>query len=295
MTMKKFILLAVLFSASIQWVSAQNSILSGGIEDREHIYRRESAMDRKVVPYPPLREADVMWSKRIWRAIDLHEKINAPLRFPLADGSGASSSRDRKNLILTLIDAVKEGSVTAYSAIDDQFTMPLTATEFSKVISGDSVHIESRPDPDNPDYIVMIDSVEPFNSDRVTRYNMKEEWFFDKQRSVMDVRIIGICPVIEVKKEGLEEKLTKPLFWVYFPEGRSALVHSEVGNRYNSSQRLTFDDIFAKRMFNSFITKEENIYDRPIDTYRTTPMDRLLEAEKIKQEMVNFEIGLWDY
>ena len=83
MTMKKFILLAVLFSVSIQWASAQNSILSGGIEDREHIYRRESAMDRKVVPYPPLREADVMWSKRVWRAIDLHEKINAPLRFPL--------------------------------------------------------------------------------------------------------------------------------------------------------------------------------------------------------------------
>ena len=73
------------------------------------------------------------------------------------------------------------------------------------------------------------------------------------------------------------------------------MVHSEVGNRVNSSQRLTFDDLFMKRMFNSFITKEENIYDRPIDTYRTTPMDRLLEAEKIKQEMVNFEIGLWDY
>ena len=50
-----------------------------------------------------------------------------------------------------------------------------------------------------------------------------------------------------------------------------------------------------KRMFNSFITKEENIYDRSIEVYRTTPVDRLLEAEKIKQEMVNFEIGLWDY
>ena len=200
--MKKFILLVALFTVTAQWVAAQQSILTGGIEDREHIYRRESAMDRKVVPYPPLREADVMWSKRIWRAIDLHEKINAPLRFPLADGSGASSTRDRKNLILTLIDAINEGSVTAYSSVDDQFTMPLSSTEFSKVISGDSVHIESRPDPDNPDYIVMIDSFEPLNSYRVTRYNIKEEWFFDKQRSVMDVRIIGICPVVEVKKEG---------------------------------------------------------------------------------------------
>ncbi len=117
--MKKGILVtALIISSAI--VHAQN-VLDG-------VYVKENNPARKAVGYPYLREADVLWSKRIWRHIDLNEKINAPLRWPKSN-----DTKDRKNLINLMMDAIKEGSLTAYRTDDDEFTFPMTAAEFSKV------------------------------------------------------------------------------------------------------------------------------------------------------------------
>jgi gliding motility associated protien GldN len=180
--MKKFIIILVAVIGFGSIASAQN-VLDG-------VYVRENNPARRVIPYPYLREADVMWSKKIWRHIDLNEKINAPLRYPKT-----AETKDRKNLIGVLMDAVKEGSLTAYDAQDDEFTLPMTAAEFSKVGGADSITIKvTRPDPPYDE----IDSTvfRPFNPDDVIQYRLKEEWFFDKQRSVLDVRIIGVCPMV---------------------------------------------------------------------------------------------------
>lgn len=264
--------------------SAQN-VLDG-------VYVRESNPARRVIPYTFLREADVMWSKRIWRHIDLNEKINAPLRYPRT-----GETKDRKNLISLLMDAVKEGSLTAYDPQDDEFTLPMTAAQFSKVGGADSLSIKVT-DP-NPPYNEKDSTVfRAFNPDDVIQYRLKEQWFFDKQRSVMECRIIGMAPMTLSRDqdgnlvEGGQKKL---LFWVYFPEARRILVNAEVANRYNSAMRLTFDDIFEKRMFNSYIIKEDNVYNRRIDDYKVNPLDALLESERIKQDMINFEIDLWEY
>ena len=256
------------------------------------VYVKESNPARRVVTYTYLREADVMWSKKIWRHIDLNEKINAPLRYPKAN-----DTKDRKNFVNLVMDAVKEGSLTAYRTDDDEFTFPMTTQEFSKVGGADSMSIQVT-DP-NPPYNTY-DSVvfRPFNPDDVVVLRLKEEWFFDKQRSVMDVRIVGICPLTLARdQEGnlVEGGQKKPLFWIYYPEARRIFANSEVFNRYNTSQRLTFEDVFMKRMFNSYIMKEDNVYNRRIEDYRVNPMDALLESDRIKQEMVNFEHDLWEY
>ncbi len=256
------------------------------------VYVKESNPARRVVPYTYLREADVMWSKKIWRHIDLNEKMNASFRYPRA-----GETKDRKNFINMVMDAVKEGSLTAYRTDDDEFTYPMTAQEFTKVGGADSMTIQVT-DP-NPPYNTFDSIVfRPFNPDDVVVLRLKEEWFFDKQRSVMDVRIIGICPLTLARdQEGnlVEGGQKKPLFWIYYPESRRIFANTEVYNRYNSSQRLTYEDVFMKRMFNSYIMKEDNVYNRRIEDYRINPLDALLESERIKQDMINFEHDLWEY
>jgi gliding motility associated protien GldN len=282
--MKKFLLILVVIAGFGFAASAQN-VLDG-------VYVRENNPARRVIPYTFLREADVMWSKRIWRHIDLNEKVNAPLRFPKS-----GDTKDRKNLISVLMDAVNEGSLTAYDPQDDEFTLPMTTEEFTKVGGADSITIKvtsAEPPYDEYDSTVF----RPFNPDDVVMYRLKEEWFFDKQRSVLDCRIIGICPMTLARdQEGnlIEGGQRKLLFWVYYPEARRIFANAEVANRYNSSQRLSFDDIFMKRMFNSYIIKEDNVYNRRVDDYKTNPMDALLESERIKQDIINFETDLWEY
>ena len=161
----------------------------------------------------------------------------------------------------------------------------------------DSINIQvtrSEPPYDSYDSIVY----RAFNPDDVVQYRVKEEWFFDKQRSVMDVRIIGIAPMTLARDQDgnlIEGGQKKLLFWVYFPEARRIFANAEVANRFNTSQRLTFDDLFIKRMFNSYIMKEDNVYNRRVDDYKANPLDALLESERIKQDMINLEHDLWEY
>jgi gliding motility associated protien GldN len=132
-------------------------------------------------------------------------------------------------------------------------------------------------------------------SEDITKYWIKEEWFFDKQRSVMDVRILGILAVTSKKTESGEDAGgDKPLFWFYYPEIRHVLATNDVYMRHNDSERKSFDDLFWKRMFSSYIIKESNVYDRYIADY-ALGIDGLLEAEKIKEDVFEFEHDFWQH
>jgi len=241
------------------------------------------------VSYANLREADVMWSKRIWRKIDLREKINLPMYYPV----------EPKMCLMSLFDVLKcavlEGDLTAFGnpALDDEFTTPLTKEEVRKMlVSWDSTH--QAEDINNPGTFITVPMKTEITSEKVYQYWVKEDWFFDRQRSVMEVRIIGICPLTEKMSEDGEVVGLKPLFWVYFPEARPYLARAAVFNRWNDQERLSYDEVFEKRMFSSYVYKESNVYDRSIAQYKTGT-DALLESESIKENMFKYESDLWHY
>ena len=242
-------------------------------------------LDSKPIPMPAVRQADIMWSKRIWREIDLRQKMNQPFYYPL------EPHNNWRNFITVVMDALKEGAITAYEvSITDELLVPLNYQEIlARQI--DTVHRTfNRSTPPYEEYDTVIYS--EFDPNKVTRIRIKEDWYFDKKKSQMLVRIIAICPVMI--KERNDEEFKEPMFWIYYPEARPVLAHAEVFNRNNDAARRSYDELFLKRFFNSYIYKETNVYDRRISEY-AQGLDALLEAERIKMELLNFEQGLWEY
>jgi gliding motility associated protien GldN len=271
--MKKLLTILIIMigvSAFVGQEAAAQNVLDG-------VYVKEHYPTRKVIPYTHLREADVMWATRIWRKLDLREKINHPLYFPTEE------IKNRRSLAQVIIEAV-----------DDEFTMTLTKAEIERKLSFiDTQYIES---PDPPYDLQMTVFEEAFQPSSVKEFRLKEDWFFDRQKSILDVRIIGIQPVTEnVDRTTGEVRGTDPMFWVYFPEARNIFASAEVFNRQNDAERRTMEDIFWKRMFGSYIYKEKNVYDRQIADYMINGIDQLLEAEKIKEDIFILEHDLWEY
>ncbi len=253
-------------------------------------YIKEHTKTQRVVPYPYIREADVMWERRVWREIDLREKINLPLYYP------TEPINDRKSLFDVIKQGILEdGSITAYSTgvvgTDDEFKQPLLASEVKAMLSKvDTTTTENI-------YTGEMDTVyvtKEVNSADVRKYKLKEDWVFDRQRSVMDIRIIGLCPMRENIGPDGEMRGYTDMFWLYFPELRYVLVNWDVFNRENDAERRSFDHIFWTRQFNSTITKVSNVYDRRIAMYKTG-MDALLEGEAIKESLFEFEHDLWNF
>jgi gliding motility associated protien GldN len=249
------------------------------------IYFDNDLDDMQPIPLPAVRKADITWSKRMWREIDMRQKMNQPFYFPL------EPHNNWRNFITVIMDALREGSITAYDISGtDEFLVPLN---YQEIVSRqvDTIHRTlTRPYPPYDQYDTVIYS--EFDPNRVSRLRIKEDWYFDKKRSQMLVRILGICPVMI--KERNDEEFTEPLFWIYFPEARPVLAQAEIFNRHNDAARRTYDEIFMKRFFSSYIYKEQNVYDRRISEY-AQGLDALLEAERIKLELLNFEQSLWEY
>ncbi len=254
---------------------------------RDGIFDKVHNVNSKPVPYPPLREADVVWSKRIWRVLDLKQKMNHPFYFP------ESPYNQWRSFMQIILDGLKEGSITAYDiSPTDEFNTPLTYADIiSRLNSVDSSQ-QQRAEPPYDFYDTVI--VKQFNAIDVKQILIKEDWFFDKQRSVQDVRIIGICPIIDALDDKGEYKGPKRLFWLYFPEARPLFAKTEVFNKYNDAERRTFDDYFWKRMFSSYVIKESNVYDRTIGEY-ASGLSALMESERIKNDLFVFENDLWEF
>ena len=251
------------------------------------------ASDRINRPFPVspvyIREADVMWSKRVWRVIDLREKMNLPLYYP----------EEPTVCLMSLFDVLKcallndELSAFANPIFDDEFTSPMTKEEVrSLLISWDSTH--QSEDVNNPGEYINVPMKIEITAGNIRQYWIKEDWYFDRQRSVMEPRIIGICPLAEKISEGGEVIGVRPLFWIYFPEAREYLSTAAVFNRRNDAARMSYDELFTKRMFSSYVYKESNVYNRAITDYRQG-LDVLLESEDIKEEIFEYESDLWHY
>lgn len=257
------------------------------------VYKKEHIFNKKPIEYPHVREADIMWSKVVWRIIDLREKMNQPLYYP------TKAISDRMNLIELLLQSIKEGGLQAYTAsIDDP-------NEFKEPISFDQVMLNF----DAKDKVVgvldvttgLTDSTRikgEVRIDEVQQIMVKEMWFFDRKRSVLDVRIIGLCPIRvyfepeDVKKENIQ---FKKLFWVKYPEARKFLAQREVFNSFNDAENRSFDEIFYKRFFHGFIVQESNVYNNRIVADYALGVESLAEADRIENLIFQFEHDLWEY
>lgn len=284
--MKKIFFFLPVFAIVAIMANAQQVLDSPPLDG---VYVKSNIIDKKPIPYAYVREADMMWSKRIWRVIEMKEKMNQAFYYP------EIPHNNWRSFMTVLMDGIKEGTITAYDASSstDEFIIPLTKDELlGRMERLDTISMQrSYPPYDYFDTIMTL----KFEPTDVKRLRIKEDMFFDKQRSVTEIRIIGVCPV----KDNIDPKTGEfrgyqPLFWVNFPEARPLLAKAEVFNRQNSAQKMTYDDLFWKRMFDSYIYKEENVYDRKIDEY-ATGLDAMLESERIKNELFMFEQNLWEY
>ena len=253
-------------------------------------YVKETNSTKRVVPYPHLREADVMYKRRIWQEIDLRQKFNHTFYFPL------DPIQDRKNLFDVIREALLvEGSLVAYSAgplgEDDEFTFPLSADSIRTILN--PVTLVKQYD-DFGEVIGTVQQSNELSSDKITRYRIKEDWIWDRQRSERYVRILGIAPMMEDFDVDGNSVGFRPLFWLYYPECRYVFANSEVYNMFNDAQRRTFEDLFQKRYFSSYIVKEDNAFNRQIVSY-ARGLDALAESERIQQELFNIEHDIWNY
>lgn len=266
----------ILLIAGMHQASAQSNILDG-------VYIKEHTPERKYIPYTYLREADVMWCKRVWRVMDMREKINHIFYYPTEPTPG------RKSLMEVIYNGIMvDGTITPYE--DENFEKVKTRAQIDSMFH--QVTKEFVPNPDNPDEQIEKEIVKNLANSEIKKFRIKEDWFFDKQRSVMECRIIGLCPIIQVDFAG--EMIDKGLFWIYFTEARQVFSSAEVFNRQNDSERRTYEDIFWKRQFSSYIYKVNNVYDRKISDY-ATGLDALIEGENIKEEIFNTEHDLWEF
>lgn len=257
------------------------------MEPRDGFYDKIHGENRRVVPYPHMRESDVTEAWRVWREIDFREKVNQVFYYPLTPTNG------RKNYIEILRTGIlTDLIVTPFNSENDDFKVQLTTSDFAKIGTRRDTQWVPSPDPPYEPVQKIID--EPFKPDAVKAVRLKEDWFFDRQRSVMECRIIGMLPMMQQfnASTGDFEGMVG-MAWIYFPQARHVMAREEVYNTKNYAQRITFDDLFMKRMFSSRILKVDNVHDRYIADY-TTGLDALLVGEEIKEQIFLFEHDMWE-
>ena len=252
----------------------------------DNIVEKEHVSNKKPVPYPSLREADILWSKRVWRIIDLRERMNLPLYYPI------TPKDDRYSLISILLYGIQHEGLPVYSINDDEFKIPISYEMVNERMGAtDEVTEIFNPETNLYEEVTYTREI---RVEEVKQIMVKEVWFFDRNYSRMDVRIIGLCPIREYVDEN-GEVVRRQTFWINYPEARNLLARYEVFNAGNDAQRRSFDDIFIKRYFGSYIVQEANMYDnRSIESY-AVGVDARLESERIKNEIFNFEHDLWEF
>ncbi|MEM8528203.1 MAG: gliding motility protein GldN [Bacteroidota bacterium] len=262
-------LTAIAFSQN----SEQLTIIDGVVE-------RTIQAEKAPLAYESLREADVSWEKKVWRIIDVREKMNLAFVYPNRP----------------FYDILKEGidsrELTAFSAEKDDFSMPLSTEEAMKIGTITDTILVANVDSYGEEVQIIQDEVD---YSEIKRYRIKEVWFFDEESARMQVRIIGIAPILEVLDEAGNFKYEQPMYWLYYPQLRQFLAKEQAPHFDNDAHPITWEDVLEMRYFSSYIYKGSNIRDERIKDYIAGSMDQLLEAEKIEQSLFNLEQDLWSY
>ncbi|MHA4808390.1 type IX secretion system ring subunit PorN/GldN [Flavitalea flava] len=260
------------------------------------IIERNLVKDRTPLAYENIREDDAVYRQRVWREVDVHEKMNLPFVYKATEDNG------NQRFIYILLNGIKSGQITAFDAnVDDRFTTPMT---FQQIAGGlvNKPRIIQVPDmlqdPDGSKGIMRDTTIQDeFDPGAVERYQIKEEWVFDKESSRMHIRILGIAPEKTITNPDGSFRAVMPIFWVYYPDLRPMLAKYEAYNGKNYGARMSWEELFESRMFSSRIIKStiDNPGDQLVSGYIRDPILQLLEGENIKDKIFNYEQDLWSY
>jgi len=266
--------------------NAQVNLLNSKTVDQIGVKSAEQLLadNDAPIPYGYVDDRDVLWSKVVWEFIDLNQKINLPYYFPI-DTTNLSS--DRRSLFHTILKGIKQGKIKeAYS--DSFFTSKITEEEIAQRL------VNVREENGYTDTFRI-------QTEDVAGYMIKGMWYFDKRQGELKYRLLALAPmgkdVQTLGVQDIEDEELYELFWVFFPSIRDVLHDAKVFNPKNASQPISFDHLLNARRFSSTIVREENIYgNRAIEDYvRGNSLFQLLEADKIKEDIRNREMDMWNY
>ena len=267
-------------------VNAQVNLLNSKTVDQIGVKSAEQLLadNDAPIPYGYVDDRDVLWSKVVWEFIDLNQKINLPYYFPI-DTTNLSS--DRRSLFHTILKGIKQGKIKeAYS--DSFFTSKITKEEIAQRLV--NVRTENG----------FTDTFR-IQTEDVAGYMIKGMWYFDKRQGELKYRLLALAPmgkdVQTLGVQDIEDEELYELFWVFFPSIRDVLHDAKVFNPKNAAQPISFDHLLNARRFSSTIVREENVYgNRAIEDYvRGNSLFQLLEADKIKEDIRNREMDMWNY
>jgi len=304
MKLKNFLLVVLSVAGSFA-SSAQSNLLNAKTPDeigKKTAAQLESDND-KPLPYGYVHDRDVLMGKTIWEIVDLDERINFPLYYPV---DTAFVGKDRRSLFQVLLNGIKSGKITEVYG-DDYFnakkslkdmtstfkyidTIPAGIDEFNTDVEG----YKSGAKVLDKQYINETE----LDASDINGYKMKGYWYFDKRQSELKYRLLAICPVaIEARDKAKGNTDVIELFWVYFPSIRDVLHEAKAFNDKNSAMPITFDHLLNSRRFSGVIYKEENVYgDRQVADYmKDNAQMQLLESERVKEKIRNFEQDMWNY
>ena len=299
-------LLFVVFAVACSFsTSAQSNLLNAKTPDE--IGKKTAAQlisdNDKPLPYGYVHDRDVLMGKTVWEFVDLDERINFPLYYPI---DTANIGSDRRSLFDVLLKGIKEGKITEVYA-DDYFNTKKSLKDMSSSFTYIDTTDVGKDEINNyfddyksgakvldPQYIDKRD----LTSQDISGYKIKGFWYFDKRQGELKYRLLGICPVSpEARDISSDNPDVIELFWVYFPTIRDILHEAKSFNDKNSAMPISFDHLLNSRRFNAVIYKEENVYgDRQVQDYmKDNAQNQLLESERIKEKIRNFEQDMWNY
>lgn len=278
---KRQLFVSLLFLISIT-SHAQFNILNAktASEIGEKTEQQQIADNDGPIPYGYVDDRDVMWSKVVWEYIDLNQKINLPLYFPV---DTANIAEDRRSLFDALVKGIRKKQINEVYE-DSYFTIKKSIEDIEKSLVG---------------YNDYGDPIRLSPQD-IGGYQIKGIWYFDKRQGELKYRLLALAPMgkdVQRMVEGIEDDTYYPLFWVFYPDARDVLHRTKVFNPDNSAHPISLDHLLNARRFNATIIKEENVYgDREIKDYiRGNSLFQLLEANRIKEDIRNKEIDMWNY
>ncbi|MBR4229207.1 MAG: gliding motility protein GldN [Bacteroidales bacterium] len=292
--MKKVLLSIFAVVAFAMAANAQSVIDADDGRNPNDFYQQGIVVGKKAMPYPFLRESDVVWRTTIWRKIDFNESFNQFFYFPY---EAEKNTQGRINLVNLILQAVNNGAFEIYE--DDDMKIPQDVeTALRQTMSVSTKENEVGED-EWGEPIIQIDTIrDPLDAASVKMAQLKEFWYIDKQDTRQKVRIVGLSfqYTKDVIKAGNADTQTDWTFWVPmdFMTVRQVLVNANAYDETNDVAERSYDDIFVQRYFDSYVTRESNTHNRSITDY-LTGVDAIYESQMIEEKIFDIESDMWEY